>query len=559
MRMRRGGGAIDVPVPLAWLAERALAMLQLAQVETGHVLPRPGLQKEVAMQQFAKVETGHVLPPRNAGHGCLLPWPSPSQQTLARDAAHEVLDLLAKDTVVRIGGKTFQLRGPLGEGSFGMVWAAEADDGKEVAVKEIFCRSEAELSRAASEGHILRLLAGESPAGGGGSKDRSGRVACATSRRLPVLAASEVEATDGSFSWRVRMVMTRVPGTPLEQFLEQQRRKWAGLESKRHFAEACHYSGELLVQLAPALEHLSSRVYHRDVTPRNILIDDSGPSGPRFGLVDFGLAVDAAKWRSGECLGDLGGDGRYWPVSAWYVFGHGKSDLEARPDLRDEYRSCLDVHALGITALRCLLELTPSSEQGAADVKDCPGLETVLPKLRLLRSAWQRYWSDARRFWQPVYDAFREGGDFEALKIAYARAGVHRIMSADLCALRTALSEARLACEHAPRASGLAGLPAFFDALLLMIRPGREQPRQQQVRGECTAPEVLRCVSQSTVAPDSAASTPSSTSRVSPAESFVLLTPTPGTRATQVVWRALPQSPAVVAVTAQAPHLTAVA
>merc|ERR1719382_888091 len=101
--------------------------------------------------------------------------------------------------------------------------------------------------------------------------------------------------------------------------------------------------------------------------------------------------------------------------------------------------------------------------------------DVALPKLRALRSAWGRYWSDAWRFWQPVYDAFRGDGDFKALKKAYVAAGVHHVISTDLCALRTALCEAREACEHAPPEHGLAGMSTLFDALLLLIRPGQEQ------------------------------------------------------------------------------------
>jgi len=200
-------------------------------------------------------------------------------------------------------------------------------------------------------------------------------------------------------------------------------------------------------------------------------------------------------------------------------------------------------------------------------------LVLVLPcQSCILWVAWQRYWSDARRFWQPVYDAFSEGGDFETLKAAYARAGVHRVISADLCALRAALCQARAACESAPPSSGLVGMPAFFDALLLMVRPGREQQAAnleeatmlvQETPFESLAPErpsmkhttrslhyespqhdrksveswstrdtpeadVHGCVSQSTGTPDSDASSAAffasaSTGRISPAQSLVLL------------------------------------
>jgi len=485
---------------------------------------------------------------------------------------------LGADVDLWIGGRLFRIGRPLGEGSFGAVWAAEADDGSQAAVKEIICRSELELERAATEGQLLRLL--DSTAMGMSGPGGFSALSC-----LPSLVSSEATET-GPRTWRVRLAMSRVPGAPLEQFLAAAPQAWAGREPRCQLAEACRYAGELLVQLAPALEHISSKVYHRDVGPRNILIKElsrpgrrSTQSQPSFGLVDFGLAVDGGRWRSDESSSDLGGDGRYWPASAWFVFGHGTRELRKHPDLRHEYRTCLDVHALGITALRCLMELTPclpdmvlGASSSTASARWDAGLGVAMPKLHLLWVAWQRYWSDARRFWQPVYDAFSEGGDFETLKAAYARAGVHRVISADLCALRAALCQARAACESAPPSSGLVGMPAFFDALLLMVRPGREQQAAnleeatmlvQETPFESLAPErpsmkhttrslhyespqhdrksveswstrdtpeadVHGCVSQSTGTPDSDASSAAffasaSTGRISPAQSLVLL------------------------------------
>lgn len=475
------------------------------------------------------------------------------------------------DVDLWIGGRLFRIGRPLGEGSFGAVWAAEADDGSQAAVKEILCRSELELERAATEGQLLRLL------------DSTGMGICSPGGEhtalncFPSLVSSEATET-GPRTWRVRLAMSRVPGAPLEQFLASAPQAWAGRDPRCQLAEACRYAGELLVQLAPALEHISSKVYHRDVSPRNILIKELARPGlhpqsqPSFGLVDFGLAVDGGQWRSDESSSDLGGDGRYWPASAWFVFGHGTRELSKHPDLRHEYRTCLDVHALGITALRCLMELTPGlpdmvlgAPPSTARARWDAGLGVAMPKLQVLWVAWQRYWSDARRFWQPVYDAFNEGGDFETLKAAYARAGVHRVISADLCALRAALCQARAACESAPPSSGLAGMPAFFDALLLMVRPGREQQGShfdevEETPFESLAPErplmqqtkrsmhkehesprhdhksveswstrgtpetdVHGCISQSTGTPDSEASSAASTGRISPAQSLVLL------------------------------------
>lgn len=452
----------------------------------------------------------------------------------------------------------FCIKAQLGAGSFGAVWAAESDEGHEVAIKEVVGRSKAELQRALAEVKLLRLL-------GNSRKMSRGISEPQTVVRVPTLVVSEVVETAANDSWRLRFAMTRIRGSPLEEVLEARRTLVADYELRYQCADACHFAGELLVQLAPTLERISSWVYHRDVSPRNILIDaDVGSNlaqrqpNLHFGLVDFGLAVDGNQWRSDESSNDLAGDGRYWAASAWFVFGHGTRDLPRHPQLQREYRTCLDVHALGISALRCFMELTPGlTENGCIsqpEIKD-----DVVLKLRVLRSAWQRYWSDARRFWQPIYDAFRGGNDFEALKAAYARAGVHRVISTDLMAIRAALSEARVACEQAPRETGFAGLPAFFDALLLMVRHGREssvtleeqpcaeqgskaieetsvasQPlsllRKQQSEDfmtRCRHEDVSQCLSQSTCTPHSPGSSPSSTARMSPAESLVLLGPPP--------------------------------
>lgn len=43
---------------------------------------------------------------------------------------------------------------------------------------------------------------------------------------------------------------------------------------------------------------------------RRIQVADADGDHPRFGLVDFGLAVDADAWQGSN---ESGGDGRYWP------------------------------------------------------------------------------------------------------------------------------------------------------------------------------------------------------------------------------------------------------
>ncbi|CAK0893981.1 unnamed protein product, partial [Prorocentrum cordatum] len=142
------------------------------------------------------------------------------------------------------------------------------------------------------------------------------------------------------------------------------------------------------------------------------------------------------------------------------------------PELRREYQTRMDSHALGVTALRCLMELWRPSQE-------CEPDGVLGERLRLLRSAWKRYWSDSERFWQPVYRVFQKGGDFGKLRSAYVAAGVHHALRDDLQALHRALRGVACHCggpsaatpASSPRAPGC-GPAELFDALLRLISPG---------------------------------------------------------------------------------------
>jgi len=396
--------------------------------------------------------------------------------------------------VVPIGGRRFCVTKPLGKGSFGVVWAADDDRGCTVALKEIPCKTELELARVRAEGRILEVV-GQDVAAAGLDGDR-----------VPALVATEVECTQQR--WHVRLAMSLVPGNSLESFLESRRQQlkacggYIDERPQEQYAEACLCAGELLMQLAPVLDAFSVRVYHRDITPRNIQIHErAAPSGPLFGLVDFGLAVDATKWRAGEAgAGDLGGDGRYWPASAWYVFCHGTRALKREPLLEAEYRTNLDAHSLGLTALRCLVELLPTRG----------GTRQVAEAMQRLRVAWRHYWSDARQLWQPIFDAFRGSGDFDVLRARFTRAKVHSVVSDDLSALRAALRDVQFACTGLPMETGLAGMPALCEALLLMVQAGRpESPSMAPgpaTLAECNPANWSDHPSDSTASPDSSPS-----------------------------------------------------
>eukprot|EP00443_Scrippsiella_acuminata_P002169 CAMPEP_0115211418 /NCGR_PEP_ID=MMETSP0270-20121206/22754_1 /TAXON_ID=71861 /ORGANISM="Scrippsiella trochoidea, Strain CCMP3099" /LENGTH=527 /DNA_ID=CAMNT_0002625107 /DNA_START=32 /DNA_END=1615 /DNA_ORIENTATION=- len=378
---------------------------------------------------------------------------------------------------VRIGDFAFQVVGLLGEGSFGAVWSAVSGQrAGEVAIKEIICRSETELLRAATERHLLQFV------GRGGQAGDEDSPAVVASRRFPSLVASEVEAL-GPDLWQVRLAMSRLAGKPLESLLDN----WCSqpLDDLTQIPMSVDQGGNLvdtsrcvrcmLQQLVPALEHLGTRAHHRDITPRNILVEKKG-SDYSFGLVDFGLAVDASKWKAELLTHDIGGDGHYWPTSSWFVLEYGAHHLGSYPALWQEYESCLDMHALGVSALRCLMERWSPEAQGP----DSASGSRQVAKLWRLRLAWTRFWDDIARFWQPIFDAFACGGcnTLESLKSQYAHAGVHHMVSANLCAVRAALRELRAVAD-------VQDLRVVCDALLLLVRPGKlrdDSPTWQNVR-----------------------------------------------------------------------------
>merc|ERR1712113_1218563 len=106
-------------------------------------------------------------------------------------------------------------------GSFGTVWAAECKGIGEVAVKEIHCQTETELSRAAYEAQLLYSLTNSSMPKSSWpdkSKETCLRAMPSELARIPTYVASDVtNASSGAF--RMRLAMSRVPGVPLDQFL----------------------------------------------------------------------------------------------------------------------------------------------------------------------------------------------------------------------------------------------------------------------------------------------------------------------------------------------------
>lgn len=392
---------------------------------------------------------------------------------------------------VTIGGKRFQIIAPLGMGSYGMVWRAGGEDRSDVAIKEILCKSQGELDNAHFEGDLLFRLCNPSA---DGQLDLGGENG--GDPRIPALVAQETEVL-GEQDWRVRLAMARIPGMPLMLLLEQhrlQRMNGDSSDTKRQSAdsflssltESCRFAWELVAQLAPTLERISTLAYHRDVNPRNILIDAGEDSGLKYGLVDFGMAVDALHWRgsSEDGLGsgshdgawthlEVGGDCRYWPVSAWIMFLHGPQELPPGSALRSEYQTGLDLHALGVTALQVLIELSPIAPRSITDSGEAS--VALVQAFGALQHAWETYWRNASEFWRSLIECFTTSGDWNTLKAACIKVGVQEIISRDLSELRSALCQVNAACGSGTGGANTAKLQGFVAAVHAMLTGGAVQ------------------------------------------------------------------------------------
>eukprot|EP00435_Cladocopium_sp_Y103_P031946 s4238_g8.t1 len=350
-----------------------------------------------------------------------------------------------------------------GMGSFGTVWEAEqTGGGPALALKEILCRCDADLNNAQFEGRLLESFKGKETSGH--SLMIAYCIDCKESKSmpakepgkmdsasiLPVLVGSDTSRLSDGLC-RVRLAMTRLPGQPLDDFLRRRVRQEEQLRDQRYAAnriesmnEAFHFAWQLLDQLAPAFEDIAALAYHRDVNAHNILIDLANGPNPKYGLVDFGLAVDVQSWHGDvqePALGltrmgqdgatswhhlDVGGDCRYWPVSAWVQFLFGWTELEHNPTLRSEYRTRLDMHSLGLTALQVLVEMMPP------DLSLPPGHSAgrLFAELQSLKSGWERYWAMVTPLHSQLMETFRNGGPWDAGRSLPSNSGQAGLLTA---------------------------------------------------------------------------------------------------------------------------------
>jgi serine/threonine protein kinase len=352
---------------------------------------------------------------------------------------------------VRLGQRMFRILYTLGSGSFSTVWAAAPlDGGGEVAIKETLCRSPEELQDAENEGQILQMV--------GNVAATPGFFGCET-----------LQLASGVTS--VRLAMAKVAGDSLGAYLQKWKQSWRS-DPFSQFTEACNFTCELLVQLVPAMDAISAVAMHRDVNTHNVLVT-TGNRGrkPEFSVIDFGLAMSLPKWEQMCSKVPVVGDCRYWPVSAWYIFAHGGPKLKQKSGLFAEYKTQVDLHAFGLTALQVFIDMLPQ-----------PTSSAVPEEIWELKAAWEQYWQNAYHLWEPLYNAFERRTDWNQLRQSYIQNEAHKIIDKDLGNLRRVLYNARDACAHAEPGSVVAKVAVVFSALVELISQGakplgREAPK----------------------------------------------------------------------------------
>jgi hypothetical protein len=357
---------------------------------------------------------------------------------------------------VQLGQRMFRILHTLGSGSFSTVWAATPlDGGGEVAIKETLCRSPEELQDAENESKILQMV--------GNVAATPGFFGCET-----LQLASGVRS--------VRLAMAKVAGDSLGAYLQKWKQSWRS-DPFTQFAEACNFTHELLIQLVPAMDAISAVALHRDVNTHNLLVTTgSRGSSPQFSVIDFGLAVAMHSWESKCTAVPVVGDCRYWPVSAWYIFAHGGPKLMEKPALYAEYRTQVDLHAFGLTALQVFIDMLPHLSSSAVGTN-------IPEEIWGLKAAWEQYWQTAYRLWEPLFKAFERRTDWNQLRQSYIQNEAHKIIDRDLGNLRRALYNARDACACAEPGSIVAKVAVVFSVLVELISQGAQTLGREAARG----------------------------------------------------------------------------
>eukprot|EP00929_Paragymnodinium_shiwhaense_P033648 TRINITY_DN18441_c0_g1_i2.p1 TRINITY_DN18441_c0_g1~~TRINITY_DN18441_c0_g1_i2.p1 ORF type:complete len:861 (-),score=155.48 TRINITY_DN18441_c0_g1_i2:243-2825(-) len=361
---------------------------------------------------------------------------------------------LQAGTVVTLENQSFDVTHLLGSGSFGCTWAAICrESGEEVAIKELICTSQQQLTEAETESALLRLA--------GGSRLRA---KLRGEARIPMFLAAQTES--GAGAWHVRLAMSRMRGEAGDVFLERQMATLESLpplqegsmEQQQALVRASDTARWMVSQMAEVFADMSLRLVHRDAHLRNMLVNVS-ESRASFSLVDFGLAVDIPHWQKGGWRQKtIAGDCRYWPPSSWLLFEKGAHELCSRSRLLTEYEHHLDFHSIGLSAMQLFLALAQNAIEGG---------HPLLKKLRQLKAVWCHFWSDATHYWQGVMKAFRGEQDLRELQEHYRAVAVDEITQRNLLALKLALHEVFVECRGPSTLAQT--LSALFECLACMI------------------------------------------------------------------------------------------
>jgi len=247
----------------------------------------------------------------------------------------------------------------------------------------------------------------------------------------------------------------------------------------------------MLLQLAPVFAKIAAVAVHRDVNAHNILIDGVHSGGAQFGLVDFGLAVDITCWQraedsnstgsrpsrvgqDGACTWhhlDVGGDCRYWPVSAWAQFLLGWTELDAHPPWRFEYQTQLDLHSLGLTALQAFVDMLPILYAPLEPTAD-DDLGLLMAALNTLQLQWEQYWNTVTPLHSALMDTFHNGGDWDALKTEFLSNNVHGTVAHLLKGLRAAIFDLEQLCRQRSPGPEVAEAAGLFEGLNFLVNDG---------------------------------------------------------------------------------------
>mmetsp|Transcript_54917 Transcript_54917/g.100313 ORF Transcript_54917/g.100313 Transcript_54917/m.100313 type:complete len:1124 (+) Transcript_54917:138-3509(+) len=319
---------------------------------------------------------------------------------------------------------------------------------KEVALKDVLCRSNAVLRQSLFEVQLLLALERRVLLEKGQNNNSVYPL------RLPRCFAYKVDSEEDG--WRVRTAMTRLPGEQLDDWLRRAATAVTtpsstvpGIIDKRiswtsQLKRGITMAERLVRQIGPTLQRLAPLAWHRDVNSHNVLVSTDVAEGallsdePKdlgnsamFWLIDLGLAVDAHSWVSPDLANseggswrvtDIGGDCRYWPASSWMVHLYGADYLAERQDFCRQYQWRLDTFGLGITAVELLCSTALSARLMGAPPEDCETPSDVC--WAILLDAWQRYYERAGHWWSQIYAVFSTGGDFRPVHAWLVEEGV---------------------------------------------------------------------------------------------------------------------------------------